>query len=85
MIFSILWYNVCIHESENLFKGVSPMFSNEKNSSELATKKISIQFYDGVYEIDVPEDFLKLPIEDRVFIVTRLASALGVKEILKIF
>lgn len=61
------------------------MFSNEKDSSALAEKRITIKFSDGLYDIGVPGEFLKLPIEDRVYIVTRLASALGVKEILKIF
>lgn len=61
------------------------MFSNVNNSSVLATKKITIQFDNGMYEISVPEEFMELPIEDRVYIVTRLASSLGVKEILKIF
>lgn len=61
------------------------MFSNVNNSSVLATKKITIQYDNGMYEISVPEEFMELPIEDRVYIVTRLASSLGVKEILKIF
>lgn len=53
------------------------MFNNEKG--------ITIQFVDGLYKIGISEEFLKLSVEDRVYIVTRLASALGVKEILKIF
>lgn len=61
------------------------MFNNEKDFSALAEKKITIQFVDGLYKIGIPEEFLKLSVENRVYIVTRLASALGVKEILKIF
>lgn len=61
------------------------MFSNEKDASALAEKRITIQYKDGLYEIGVPEEFLKLPEEDKAYLVTRLASALGVKEIIKIF
>ena len=61
------------------------MFSNEKDASALAEKRITIQYKDGLYEIGVPEEFLKLPEEAKAYLVTRLASALGVKEIIKIF
>lgn len=55
------------------------------DSSTTFEEKITIYFSDGRYNINIPDKFLSLPEEERAYLVTRLATTLGVKEIIKIF